>query len=125
MRFFRLEIIRNPWLLAFLGFLVLAVITFTLNLPSQISIGEKGQTAMEMSDAMRRPFLEIKTAETLLIGTDDRREAISDFNKAVEMGNTLLANYRQLAEYNPELSRRVAKLFRGVCRLDISRAEAV
>lgn len=110
MRIFRQKIIRNPWLLAFLGFLVLAVITFALNLPSHISVGEKGQAAIQMLDAMRRPFLEIKTAETLLIGTDDRKLAISDFNKAIESGNRLLARYRQLAEYNPELSGRVAKL---------------
>ncbi len=110
MRFLRVETMRNPWLLAFLGCLVFVTITVTLNLPSQISIGEKGQMAIQMLDVMRRPFLEIKTAETLMIGTDDRKSAISDFNKAVELGNTLLANYRQLAEYNPELSRRVAKL---------------
>lgn len=110
MRVFRQKIIRNPWVLAFLGFLVLAVITFALNLPSHISTGEKGQTAMEMSDAMRRPFLEIKKAETLLIGTDDRKLAISDFNKAVESGNNLLVRYRQLAVYNPELFGRVSQL---------------
>lgn len=110
MRVFRQEIIRNPWLLAFLGFLVFASVTVTLNLPSKILIGEKGQAAIQMLDAMRRPFLEIKTAETLLIGAGWTKMAISDFNKAVESGNNLLARYRQLAEYNPELSRRVAQL---------------
>ncbi len=110
MRFLRREIIRNPWLLAFLGCLVFFVITITLNLPSHILIGEKGQAAIEMLNAMRRPFLEIKTAEALLIGAGWTKMAFSDFNKAVESGNNLLARYRRLAEYNPELSRSVSQL---------------
>ena len=106
-----MKIMRNFWLLAFLGFIVFVVITFALSLPSRILIGEKGQAAIQMLDAMRRPFLEIKKEETLLFWPDDiTRPTISHFKMDIESGNTLLTKYRQLAEYNPELSRRVAKL---------------
>ena len=107
---FRLGALRNPWLHAFLGCLVFAGVAVSLNLPSQIKLGEKGQAAIQMLDSMRRPFLDIKDTEVRLIKMGDAKSALRDFTKAVESGNTLIARYGQLAEYNPELSRRVTQL---------------
>jgi len=46
---FRLDALRNPWLYAFLGCLVSAGVVVSLNLPSQIKLGEKGQEAIQSS----------------------------------------------------------------------------
>ena len=54
----------NPVTLALAGILVLALITLLLRLPPRIQRGEEGQAAIQMLDEMRRPFLEIKQAET-------------------------------------------------------------
>ncbi len=107
---FRLDALRNPWLYALLGCLVSGGVAVSLNLPSQMKLGEKGQEAIQMLDAMRDPFLDIKEAEVRLMKTGDAKSASRDFAKAVESGNTLIVRYQQLAEYNPELSRRVAQL---------------
>ena len=107
---FRLDALRNPWLYAFLGCLVSAGVVVSLNLPSQIKLGEKGQEAIQMLDSMRRPLLDIKEAEIRLMRTGDAKSAFRDFAKAVESGNSLIGRYQRLAEYNPELSRRVAQL---------------
>ena len=107
---FRSDNLRNPWLHAFLGCLVSAGVVVSLNLPSQIKLGEKGQEAIQMLDSMRRPLLDIKEAEIRLMRTGDAKSAFRDFAKAVESGNSLIGRYQRLAEYNPELSRRVAQL---------------
>jgi diguanylate cyclase (GGDEF)-like protein/PAS domain S-box-containing protein len=106
------KIISHPYLLALAGGgAVFIVILFTFNLPAQIAIGEKGQHAIKMLDAVRRQFLEIKKEETLLIWTDNiTRPTTSELHKAIEMGNALFASYRQSAEYNPELLRQAIKL---------------
>ena len=108
---FRLDALRNPWLYAFLGCLVSAGVVVSLNLPSQIKLGEQGQEAIQMLDSMRRPFLDIKEAEVRLMKTGDAKSAFRDFAEGVESGNSLIGRYQRLAEYNPELSRRVAQLW--------------
>ena len=59
---------------------------------------------------MRRPFLEIKEAESRLIETGNIKSAYSDFSKAVESADSRLFRYKQLAQYNPDLFRNVVQL---------------
>ena len=63
-----------------------------------------------MLDSMRHPFLTIKETEVRLMNTGDAESALRDFTKGVISGNTLIVRYQRLAEYNPELFRRVAQL---------------
>jgi signal transduction histidine kinase len=105
-----LNAVHNFWVLLLLGFLAFAGVILMLDLPAQMKQGEKGQAAIQMLDSMRRPFLAIKEAEIRFIETGASKSAVGDFAKAVEPGNALLARYRQLAQYNSELSRSVARL---------------
>ena len=107
---FRLGALKNPWLHALVLCFAFGAISLALKLPQHIIRGEKGQQAIEMLDALRRPFLDIKEAEVRLVKTADFKSASRDFAKAVESGNSLIGRYRKLAEYNPELSRRAAQL---------------
>ncbi|MBI5027170.1 MAG: GAF domain-containing protein, partial [Nitrospirae bacterium] len=93
-----------------MGCLIFAGITFMFNLPSKIKQGENGQAAIAMLDAMRRPFLEIKGAESRLLKSGDIKSAYSDFSKAVESADSLLSRYKELAQYNPDLFRNVNEL---------------
>ncbi|MBI1811740.1 MAG: hypothetical protein HYR78_07420, partial [Nitrospirae bacterium] len=83
---------------------------FLLKIPSKIKQGENGQKAIQMLDDMRRPFLEIKEAESRLIETGNIKSAYSDFSKAVESADSRLFRYKQLAQYNPDLFRNVVQL---------------
>ncbi|MDV2503852.1 MAG: PAS domain S-box protein [bacterium] len=69
--------------------------------------GEKGQRAIAMLDAQRRPFLAMKKAERGLIETGNPEGAFADFSNAAESAHSLLHRYRQLARYNPELHKDV------------------
>lgn len=93
-----------------LGGLIFIGAGITLNLFPQITLGENGQKAIQMLDAMRRPFLMIKEAETRLLKTRDVESATNDLTKAIESANSLFENYIQLAQYNPELSKNVIPL---------------
>ncbi|MFZ3089642.1 MAG: HAMP domain-containing sensor histidine kinase [Nitrospirota bacterium] len=85
---------------------------FLLNIPSKIKQGENGQKAIQMLDAMRRPFLEIREIENRLIKTNDKK-AQDDFSNAVKAANSLLLQYKELAQYNPELLNSVNELSKG------------
>ncbi len=107
---FRLGAVKNPWLHALVLCFAFGAITLALKLPQHITRGEKGQRAIEMLDAMRRPFLDVKEAEVRFFATGDKIFITRDFTKASESANSLLAQYKQLAQYNPELSEHVAEL---------------
>ncbi|MBI3378669.1 MAG: hypothetical protein HY035_09790 [Nitrospirae bacterium] len=98
------------WLLVISGCVVFTGTIFILNIPSKIKQGENGQKAIQMLDDMRRPFLEIKEAESRLIETGNIKSAYSDFSKAVESADSRLFRYKQLAQYNPDLFRNVVQL---------------
>lgn len=95
---------------ATVGTAVLAIAVFVLGLPSRVRQGERGQAAIQMLDGMRRPFLEIKQAETALIRTGDVGTAGRRLAEASNSASDLLDRYRQLAQYNPDLTLRVAEL---------------
>jgi len=107
---FRLGALKNPWLHALGLCFACGAITLALKLPEQIIRGEKGQRAIEMLDAIRNPFLDVKEAEVSFLATGDKIFITRDFTKASESANSLLAQYKQLASYNPELSKHVAEL---------------
>lgn len=100
------------WLLVISGCLVIAGTIFILNIPSKIKQGGNGQKAIQILDAMRRPFLEIREIENRLIKTNDKK-AHDDFSNAVKAANSLLLRYRELAQYNSELLNSVNELSKG------------
>ena len=107
---FRLGALKNPWLHALALCFAFGAILLALKLPEQIKRGEKGQRAIQMLDDLRRPFLDVKEAEVRFLATGDKIFITRDFTKASESANSLLAQYKQLASYNPELSKHVAEL---------------
>ena len=92
------------------GVLVFLGVTLFSRLPQKVARGEQGQAAIEMLDAMRRPFLQIKEEETRLLQTLDTAEAGRRLETAVDAANSLLGRYQELVRYNPTLSTRVADL---------------
>ncbi len=92
-----------------IGLVVFFVAIFALGLPSEVRRGEDGQKAIQMLDAMRRPFLKIRYAEARLIESGDV-EAATDLTEALESSEAMLERYERLAAYNPEVLRRVAEL---------------
>ncbi len=50
------------WVLSFAGCLVFTGIVVKHDLMAKIALGENGQAAIEMLDAMRRPLLKIKSS---------------------------------------------------------------
>lgn len=100
------------WFFIILGCLIFAGAIFLLNIPSKIKQGENGQKAIQMLDAMRRPFLEIREIENRLIKTNDKK-AHDDFSNAVKTANSLLLQYKESAQYNPELLNSVNELSKG------------
>ncbi len=100
------------WLLVILGCLIFAGAILLLNIPSKIKQGENGQKAIQMLDAMRRPFLEIREIENRLIKTNDKK-VHDDFSNAVKTANSLLLQYKKSAQYNPELLNSVNEMSKG------------
>ena len=107
---FRLNKTRNLLIWALSGFLVFGGVIFLFDLPARIIRGEDGHAAIQMLDAMRRPFLAIKEAETRLVRTGDMESAAGDLEDAIKQGDIFIARYQRLAGYNPELSGSVARL---------------
>lgn len=100
----------NAATLALAGVLALSLITLVLKLPQRIHRGEQGQAAIEMLDAMRRPFLEIKQVETRLLQTFDAEGGNRALASALGSASSLLSRYQALARYSAPLSRKVAGL---------------
>ncbi|MBI5043005.1 MAG: HAMP domain-containing histidine kinase [Nitrospirae bacterium] len=98
----------NFWLFIIAGCLVFILLVFALQLPFKIKHGEKGQAAIKMLDAMRRPFLDIKETEGFLIKNTET--SYSNLSKAIESADILLLQYKQLSQYNPELNKNVLRL---------------
>ena len=97
-------------LAALAGVLAVSVIALLLRLPQRIHRGEEGQAAIQMLDAMRRPFLEIKQAEARLLRTLDADAGNRELAIAVGSASDLLSGYQALARYSTPLSRNVSGL---------------
>ena len=100
----------NAAILALAGVLALSLITLLLRLPQRIRRGEDGQAAIQMLDAMRRPFLEIKQAEIRLLQALDAETGSRALAIAADSASSLLGRYRAFARYSTPLSRNVAGL---------------
>lgn len=97
-------------LLALAGVLAVSVISVLLRLPERIHRGESGQAAIQMLDAMRRPFLEIKRTEAGLLRTLDADAGNRELAMAVSSATKPLSRYEASARYSTGLSRNVAGL---------------
>ena len=92
------------------GILAVALLMLLLELPQRIHRGENGQAAIQMLDAMRRPFLEMKAAETRLLQTLDAEAGNRTLAIAVASANSLLGQYQEMARYSAPLSSNVEGL---------------
>jgi hypothetical protein len=92
---------------AVVAFLIMASL---LRLPQRIKRGEEGQAAIQMLDAMRRPFLEIKQTEARLIQTSDAETGYRDLAIAIDSAGDFLSRYQELAQYSAPLRQNVADL---------------
>jgi hypothetical protein len=100
----------NAAALALAGVLAFSLVTLLLRLPQRIQRGEEGQAAIQMLDAMRRPFLEIKQAEAGLLRTFDAETGNRVLAITVGSAGSVLSRYQALARYSAPLSRNVAGL---------------
>ncbi len=100
------------WSLIVFGCLIFIGAVLLFKIPAKIKQGENGQKAIQILDAMRRPFLEIREIENRLIKTNDKK-AHDDFSNAVKAANSLLLHYKESAQYNPELLNSVNELSKG------------
>lgn len=101
----------NLMTFAAIGLSLYVAAAFTLNIPSNIRLGWKGQAAMQMLDEMRRPFLALKEAQSRgyssANGSAGREEGI---DRAVQTGRVLMAQFLRLGQYNPTLEQDVQTL---------------
>lgn len=110
----RLAALRwNPVALALAGVLGFSVAAILLKLPRRITRGERGQAAIQMLDAMRRPFLTIKEAEARLFEKVDVQASHEELSLAIGSAADLLERYTALARYNVLLSANVRDLSRA------------
>lgn len=96
-----------------IGLAVFITVFLVLGLPTKVRRGEDGQRAIKMLDAMRRPFLMIKEAETMLLDGADAEAASASLEHGLQLADALFDRYGEIARYNPELSTRVDELKEG------------
>jgi len=85
------------------GIALAAAAVLTLDIPAQIQNGNQGQIAIQMLDAMRRPMLAMEIAGSM----DSDADATALYQSNEEILLQRLARYREQAQYNEELLKRV------------------
>lgn len=100
----------NAVSLALTGILLFSGATIGLRLPQSIRRGERAQQAIQILDAMRRPFLAVQQAEVLLLESGDGRTGHAELSLAIASATDLLGRYKALARYSVALSANVAEL---------------
>ncbi len=93
-----------------IGVIVFFVLIFALSLPSKVRRGDAAHEAIQMLDAMRRPFLKIKDAETRLLKSGDVKVSSLLLEKGIERADSMIERYLVLASYNPEVLKPVEEL---------------
>jgi diguanylate cyclase (GGDEF)-like protein len=96
--------------LVILGALLYGFTVFQYDYFRVLKRGENGQTAIQMLDRMRRPFLELKQAELRLLQSAGESSAISGIESAIHDGRNKLSEYRDIASYNEEVRKAVVRL---------------
>jgi hypothetical protein len=93
------------------GILFVIVVSLLLDLPAQISRGEKGQLAIQALDKMRRPFLAIVEVKARTITGLEIESIRNDMENVIAAGYTALLEYQSVTRYNDQLARNVESLF--------------
>ena len=112
----------NAVSLTLVGILLFSGAAIGLRLRERIQRGEQGQDAIQMLDAMRRPFLAVQQAEALLLETGDAQTGNTELSLAIASATELLERYKALARYSVVLSTSVSELFKGLRDLGGRRA---
>ena len=100
----------NAVTLALVGIVLFSGATIGAKLPQRVQRGERGQEAIALLDAMRRPFLAVKHAEARLLETGHAQAGNSELSLAISSATELLERYKALARYNVDLSTNVGEL---------------
>ncbi|MHC4454097.1 MAG: PAS domain S-box protein, partial [Planctomycetota bacterium] len=80
------------------------------DISSRVANGNRGRIAIKTLDNVRRPFLDIHKVESLLLTNDYNKEIHENFDQALKSAIRLIANFKTVAAYNPDLLWRVEKL---------------
>ncbi|HHJ17630.1 MAG TPA: EAL domain-containing protein [Gammaproteobacteria bacterium] len=104
------------WLAIVAGVALFGSVMLVRDIPAHLRRGEMGQQAIQMLDAMRRPLLRIKAVEIGLRGDDDMSQASTRLEQAANDAGLMLAQYREMAAYNPELAASVDRFVASYSR---------
>lgn len=101
---------RNLVALTSVVFLGVAGVTLLLRLPQRIRRGGQGQQAIEMLDAVRRPFIQINKTRAGLLDPVEAQSGYSALSSGIASATELLERYQVVARYNDVLSSNVGEL---------------
>lgn len=106
-----LELQKKTILIIFITLIsITSIYLFASSIPSRVSNGNQGRIAIKVLDGVRRPFLDIHEVESSLLSDGYSNTIQEDLNHAIEGGRHLLAGFKTVSSYNPELLERVGKL---------------
>ncbi len=83
---------------------------FARNIPSRMVNGNHGLVAIKTLDKVRRPFLDIHRTESFLLSDGYSKTIHERFKHTIDRGRHLIADFKTVSSYNPELLVQVEKL---------------
>ncbi len=80
------------------------------NIPSRMVNGNHGRVAIKTLDEVRRPLLDIHRTESFLLSDGYSKTIHESLKHGIDRGRHLIADFKTVSAYNPELLERVEKL---------------
>jgi hypothetical protein len=91
----------NLFLLGFFAIGLFLIVLFVRDIPARMTYGDHGRIAIATLDEVQRPFLAIHATQSLLMNEGYSASAQQAFETAMQRGQILIAQYKQVVEYNP------------------------
>ena len=101
---------RLALIIIFTALSVSIVILFIRDIPSRIDDGDRGRIAIKTLDEVRRPFLDVHNAHSTLLNDGYSKAVQASLERGIDHGRGLIANFKTIATYNPELLQHVEQL---------------
>ncbi|MHC4453249.1 MAG: sensor histidine kinase [Planctomycetota bacterium] len=101
---------RLALIIIFTALSVSIVILFIRDIPSRIDDGDKGRIAIKTLDEVRRPFLDVHNVHSTLLNDGYSKAVRASLERGIAHGKSLIADFKTVATYNPELLQRVEQL---------------
>jgi len=101
---------RLALIIIFTALSVSIVILFIRNIPSRIDDGDKGRIAIKTLDEVRHPFLDVHDIHSTLLNDGYSKAVQASLERGIDHGKDLIADFKTVATYNPELLQRVEQL---------------